>query len=230
MHINQSFPEHRNSEDVVPQGEDIFEADLANQSTQVIAMPFYGPIQRGSYSTWRDAFEVQCRPLSAGDPCDWIVVSNGFDFHGPGDSGWTEPRVIRISRQDQFFPKPGIYRIVPNLNAARCVNVTGTPSAVWEDSCLSGTLPADYGAYVFRIAPDCDENSVDDQEQSPTPSCFTDCHEADFNGSGSVTVQDIFDFLAAYFSNDPSADINNSGTVTVQDLFDYLYLYFSCPA
>jgi hypothetical protein len=53
---------------------------------------------------------------------------------------------------------------------------------------------------------------------------------ADFNNSGAVTVQDIFDFLAAYFSGDARADINASGTVTVQDIFDFLALYFSgCP-
>jgi hypothetical protein len=50
---------------------------------------------------------------------------------------------------------------------------------------------------------------------------------ADFNGSGTVSVQDIFDFLAAYFSNAPSADVNNSGAVTVQDIFDFLALYFA---
>jgi subtilisin-like proprotein convertase family protein len=49
----------------------------------------------------------------------------------------------------------------------------------------------------------------------------------DFNGSGAVTVQDIFDFLAAYFTNSPSADINGVGGVTVQDIFDYLALYFA---
>jgi hypothetical protein len=58
-----------------------------------------------------------------------------------------------------------------------------------------------------------------------TPNC-----RADFNGSGGVTVQDIFDFLAAYFGNDPRADINDSGDVTVQDIFDYLSAYFTgCP-
>src|SRR5205085_10637558 len=31
---------------------------------------------------------------------------------------------------------------------------------------------------------------------------------ADFNGSGTVTVQDLFDFLGAWFSLDPRADIN----------------------
>jgi glucose/arabinose dehydrogenase len=53
---------------------------------------------------------------------------------------------------------------------------------------------------------------------------------ADFNHSGSVTVQDIFDFLAAYFSADPAADINGAGGITVQDIFDFLAAYFvGCP-
>jgi hypothetical protein len=50
---------------------------------------------------------------------------------------------------------------------------------------------------------------------------------ADFNRSGSVTVQDIFDFLGAYFTQDPEADVNHSGSVSVQDVFDYLAAYFT---
>jgi hypothetical protein len=50
---------------------------------------------------------------------------------------------------------------------------------------------------------------------------------ADFNHSAMVTVQDIFDFLAAYFANDPRADINGSGAVSVQDIFDFLAAYFA---
>jgi len=53
---------------------------------------------------------------------------------------------------------------------------------------------------------------------------------ADINNSGAVSVQDIFDFLSLYFSNDSRADINDSGTVSVQDIFDFLALYFTgCP-
>jgi hypothetical protein len=53
---------------------------------------------------------------------------------------------------------------------------------------------------------------------------------ADFNNSGTLTVQDIFDFLAAYFANLPSADFNHSGVRSVQDLFDFLAAYFAgCP-
>jgi hypothetical protein len=50
---------------------------------------------------------------------------------------------------------------------------------------------------------------------------------ADFNGSGAVSVQDIFDFLAAYFSQDPRADFNHSGLISVQDIFDFLAAYFA---
>jgi len=53
---------------------------------------------------------------------------------------------------------------------------------------------------------------------------------ADFNRSGVVSVQDIFDFLIAYFANDPRADINGVAGVTVQDIFDHLSAYFAgCP-
>jgi hypothetical protein len=55
----------------------------------------------------------------------------------------------------------------------------------------------------------------------------TPCCKADFNQSGAVTVQDIFDFLTAYFTNSPTADVNASGAVSVQDIFDYLTLYFA---
>lgn len=54
----------------------------------------------------------------------------------------------------------------------------------------------------------------------------TEC-AADFNGDGSVSVQDIFDMLAAYFSGSAAADVNGDGGLTVQDIFDYLLLYFT---
>jgi len=53
---------------------------------------------------------------------------------------------------------------------------------------------------------------------------------ADFNGEGGLSVQDIFDFLAAYFANDPLANFNGVGGITVQDIFDFLAAYFAgCP-
>ncbi len=55
----------------------------------------------------------------------------------------------------------------------------------------------------------------------PPPTCV-----ADFNDVGGVTVQDIFDFLTAWFANDPAADVNNAGGVGVQDIFDFLTAWF----
>lgn len=53
---------------------------------------------------------------------------------------------------------------------------------------------------------------------------------ADFNGAGGVTVQDVFDFLNAWFAGSPTADFNGAGGVTVQDVFDYLESWFAgCP-
>jgi hypothetical protein len=60
---------------------------------------------------------------------------------------------------------------------------------------------------------------------SMTPACA-----ADFNLSGTVSVQDLFDFLAAYFRGFLDADFNRSGALSVQDLFDFLAAYFQpCP-
>ena len=50
---------------------------------------------------------------------------------------------------------------------------------------------------------------------------------ADFNQTGGVSVQDIFDFLAAWFTVNPLADINCGAGVSVQDIFDFLASWFS---
>jgi hypothetical protein len=50
---------------------------------------------------------------------------------------------------------------------------------------------------------------------------------ADFNTDNALGVQDIFDFLAAWFSGDPRADFNSSGGLGVQDIFDFLAAWFA---
>ena len=41
-----------------------------------------------------------------------------------------------------------------------------------------------------------------------------------------LSVQDIFDFLNAWFSNDSAADFNGNG-LSVQDIFDFLNAWFA---
>lgn len=50
---------------------------------------------------------------------------------------------------------------------------------------------------------------------------------ADFNATGEVSVQDLFDYLTAFFADHPRADVNGFNGVTVQDLFDYLDAFFT---
>jgi hypothetical protein len=49
---------------------------------------------------------------------------------------------------------------------------------------------------------------------------------ADFDGSGTVGIQDLFDFLNAYFTGSPSADINGVGGISVEDIFGFLAAWF----
>lgn len=68
------------------------------------------------------------------------------------------------------------------------------------------------------------DNAVRFQFTLP-PSC-----PADFNASGTLTVQDIFDFLNAWFAGTPNADFNGAGGISVQDIFDFLNVWFAgCP-
>ncbi len=49
----------------------------------------------------------------------------------------------------------------------------------------------------------------------------------DWNTSGIVSVEDLFDFLQSYFAG--SGDFNLSGTTSVQDIFDFLACFFGLP-
>jgi hypothetical protein len=53
---------------------------------------------------------------------------------------------------------------------------------------------------------------------------------ADYNGSGTLSVQDIFDYLNAWFAGNSHADTNHNGGLEVQDIFDFLNMWFAgCP-
>ena len=53
---------------------------------------------------------------------------------------------------------------------------------------------------------------------------------ADFNHDATLTSQDFFDFLAAFFGPDPGADFNRDGVINSQDFFDYLSAFLAgCP-
>ena len=53
------------------------------------------------------------------------------------------------------------------------------------------------------------------------------CCGADYNNNGTLEVQDIFDFLNAWFLQVPPSDFNHDGFKNVQDIFDFLSAWFA---
>jgi len=107
----------------------------------------------------------------------------------------------------------------PSLTYQWRRNAQPLTGAIAPTLAFPSLAPSSAGSYDCIVANIC--GSVTSQA-APVSVCA-----ADFNCSGSVGVQDIFDFLAGYFSNNPRADINESGAIGVQDIFDFLALYFA---
>ena len=110
-------------------------------------------------------------------------------------------------------------------------------STVWGGSPTSTppvpsyTAPANslvgFGQDAYGELYICDQTGGRVFKLVPTSSGRIPLGNCDFNHNGQVTVQDIFDFLTAWFNLAPGADFNQSGTVTVQDVFDFLGCWFS---
>ncbi|HMN41976.1 MAG TPA: GC-type dockerin domain-anchored protein [Phycisphaerales bacterium] len=110
--------------------------------------------------------------------------------------------VVRVTGGAGVVPPP------PPPTGACCAGAT----------CLVTTAALCTGPDRAFVAVDAACNAPSD---STTPCC-----RADFNRSNSLSVQDIFDFLNAWFAADPAADINGSG-LSIADIFDFLNAWFS---
>ncbi len=107
-------------------------------------------------------------------------------------------------------------------NGVALSNVAGHISgATTSTLSITGTTRADAGSYSVTVSNICSTSTA-----SSSPVALNICI-ANYNCVGGVDVQDIFDFLQAWFNGDALADINNSSSLTVQDIFDFLSAWFS---
>lgn len=51
------------------------------------------------------------------------------------------------------------------------------------------------------------------------------CDPADFNQSGTVSVDDLSAYMTAWFARDKASDTNSDGRITLDDLFDFVMLW-----
>ncbi len=143
-----------------------------------------------------------------------IIATTGLLSGSPGFANSAGPDNLPLNWHDND------YQLAPS---SRCIDRGDTTSAFYAaghsdilghnlldnpqtPNLGTGPIPyLDLGAYEYT-----------------PPAC-----RADFNNSGSLSPQDIFDFLSAWFALNPAADFNASGTITAQDIFDFLGAWFS---
>lgn len=237
------FPASSNQ--VHPELATILTSTFASEEKVAAKIVSVGPLRFNSSTDWTTGFYIY-----AGDESleHWTPVSC-FLVRAPTDSAVNSPSSVGISRAPNTFVHPGIYAIAPKPNIrwdlGPSVALVDCPPVAWPEGLDSGP-GAPVGVYYFRVGQDCDEDGANDLLQiiagrASTPpveldhnnngtldSCeLGDCCRADFNADHVVTVQDIFDFLAAWFASAPAADMDLNGTIDILDVFSFLNTWFS---
>jgi hypothetical protein len=69
--------------------------------------------------------------------------------------------------------------------------------------------------------------SSDNNNDGVPDDCQGNACPADFNRDNILNSQDFFDFLVAFFANQPAADFNRDNTINSQDFFDYVSAFFN---
>ncbi|MBY0263150.1 MAG: hypothetical protein K2Q20_12450, partial [Phycisphaerales bacterium] len=111
-------------------------------------------------------------------------------------------------------------QVVPSVNQ-RVINFVLGPDAIdlSRDGRFAGVL-VNMQDPPYNFTPQRDNALI--LEFALPPVCA-----ADFDGSGSRTVADIFSFLSAWFARDPRSDFDASGTISVGDIFVFLSAWFA---
>lgn len=89
-------------------------------------------------------------------------------------------------------------------------------------TCAVGTLPSEcVGVFQHYVSM---TSACNAGGNTTNPCCL-----ANFNKVGGITVQDVFDFLAAWFAGNPIANItdNGAGVPTIQSIFDFIDAWFT---
>jgi hypothetical protein len=172
--------------------------------------------------------------------CLRLVISGTFLCRGPSDptcvtssAGAVFSSTSVVLGPTERYRVPGAIAAVPTvMTGANCgpngSGLTDIPEDFRMDTLASMTVKVPAGAAFLVVgSPDCyNSDNVDSDGDFMLTATVLGC-AADFNCSGTASVQDVFDFLGAYFTGHAWADFNGSGAVTVQDIFDYLAAYFA---
>jgi hypothetical protein len=90
------------------------------------------------------------------------------------------------------------------------------------DGVMNGRVPTDGFSVEFFLQDLNYDGFVDCTDMADLGG--SGCCPADWNGEDGLTLQDLFDFLEAWFGG--QADFNTDGQTSIQDIFDFLTAYF----
>ena len=119
-------------------------------------------------------------------------------------------------------PCSGPFTLAPPASSAMGQIVSGSISAGGEPRSASLVLYASIPIVAGTTWGTLDVRADLRGTLSPIPTCA-----ADFNHQNGLTVQDIFDFLTAWFAGAAGADFDHSGGLSVQDIFGFLSAWFA---
>ena len=181
---------------------------ITNSGSCSVATPAACRTQGGIFGGNASACNTTFCPLPTGACC----ATNGFCL-----ASQTQQACINVG----FTWQGGGTVCSPNpcqqQQQGVCCRGTTCATGVAQGSCTS---PASgVGALFVSASAACNSTGVNN-----APCCY-----ADFNKANGIAVQDIFDYLNAWFSASPYCKIGGNGTATpiVQDIFGFLNAWFT---
>lgn len=200
-------------------------ANSGTRSVRIGGIGGAGPYYAGAF---------QDLPASPGQA--WRATTVGRHF--PADRLVTGASVVL---KVEWYNASGTQISFAEIPAITSTSPTGTAIPATLDAIApAGTARARVALVMVQTGTGSGNAYFDDMTFTyATPGPIAPCF-ADFNQDGTVSVQDLFTYLTAYFQNcageagvtcnGKTVDVDASGQITVNDLFTYLTLYFSgCP-
>ncbi len=186
------------------------------------------------------AFPIEINPSAGSFPTDLTDVNGVLYFAAAGPTGGNE--LYRVTFDGMGVPSGAA--LVADLNPSgsaqpRGLRFTGNKLFFSADNGSAGeelwVIDFGGGTGACCVGTNCSvttQGACTGAFQGLSSSCGpsgnpTTCCPANYNGTSGVEVQNIFEFLNAWFAGLPAADFNGLNGVDVQDIFEFLNAWFA---
>jgi hypothetical protein len=158
-----------------------------------------------------------------------LVGFANVDLDDPAENVYTISEMSSISATlTARDPGAALYNGLPLLNVGESMDF-GSPFFDYHPIFSIPNLAATHGqVFTLHLVLHDSSGTYTDSDEftvSMTPAC-----PGDFDLSGDLSIQDIFEFLNAWFAGLLTANYNQNGGLEIQDIFDFLTGWFEgCP-